>query len=257
MLKFTIIFALSLFAIAESCRVIEQKANGVEQSRESHPYLVLLETFLNFEQKYLCSGVLVSGDYVLTTASCVFGALFVNVHVYAHKLRDVFETEREIYRSTEVFLKPEFDGFNHINDVALVKLPATLNIAERPYAIAQLPTDRLNAATEGILIGWGLLNFKDDNAAPVKQSQLVKTLSDESCGAVDGKWNDATNYEGRICVQKATGSNCVSDSGSPFMIGNIVFGLHSFWQEAACGSEAENGLQEVFYHVSWINSIIA
>ena len=249
---------LSLFAVAQGCRVIEQKANGIEQRREGHSSLVLLEPFVTFKKSYLCSGVLISADYVLTTASCVFGANFVNVHVYAYKLRDVFENEREIYKSTEYIMKPDFDGSLEINDVALVRLPTTLNVATRPYVIAQLPdtSSILTVGTQGSVAGWGLLDFKDDNAASVKHAQTLKVISDAECRTNYSRIFTSEENEGRMCVQRETGANCVSDSGSPFIIGNVVHGLLSFGQKEACDNGLPNGIQEIRHHLAWINSNI-
>lgn len=256
---FKLLVILSVLTLIQGCRVIEQKANGVQQHRDSHVSHVLLETFVTFEQKYLCSGVLVSANFVLTTINCVFGWTFVNVHLYPFKLRDVFENSREIYRSTEVHFKPGFDLTQHLNDVALVKLPVTLNVAGRFYAIAQLPftTDRLVPDREGKTVGWGLLNFKDDNAAEYKHEQTMKVVSDEVCRqAYPLWWSDEASFEGRVCIQRNFGVNCVSDTGSPFYIGDVVYGLQSFGQREACDDAYPNGIQEVRHHLTWINSII-
>lgn len=255
MWKFLVI--LSVLALAQSCRVIEQKANGMTLMRDGHPSLVLLEPFLTYEQKYLCAGVLISADYVLTTASCVFGANFINVHVNAHKLRDVHEDDREIYRSTVYSMHPEYDGFNYLNDVALVKLPSTLRVNERPYAIAQLPERSLAEGDEGRLLGWGLLELKDDNAAEFAQEQTLSVVNDAVCRAsYPGKWNDESTSNGRVCITGATGANCVSDVGSPFMIGDVVYGLQSFGQVPACDLGYPNGVQDVGFFSTWINTIV-
>lgn len=256
MWKFLVI--LSFFAIAQSCRVIEEKAKGMTLVRDAHPSLVLLEPFLTFNQKYLCSGVLISADYVLTTASCVFGATFINVHVYAHNLRDVHEDAREIYRSTSYEMHPNYEGFNYLNDVALVKLPTTLKISERPYAIAQLPQSELAAGIEGGLLGWGLLEFKDDNAAAFTQRETLFVIDDVICRAsYPGKWNDESVAQGRVCIMREPqANNCVSDVGSPFMIDDVVHGLQSFGQLQACDSGLPNGIQSVFHHSAWINGVV-
>lgn len=252
-----LLLILSAVALTHGCRVIEQKANGVDITRATHPSHVLIETFVSYDQKYLCSGVIISANYVLTTASCVFGALFINVHVYSHQLRDVFENEREIYRSTEFVMKPEFDGLTHLNDVALIKLPTTLPIASRPYAIASLPTAALAVDAVGNSVGWGLLNYKDDNAAATKQEQSMRLLSDDICRqAYPGLWSDAATKAGRACILRSFGRNCVGDSGSPFMVANTVQGILSFGQTEACVDALPNGIQEIFTHVQWINSII-
>lgn len=248
---------LSIIALVQSCRVIEQKANGVDLTRTDHPSHVLLEAFVDYDLKYLCSGVLISADYVLTTANCVFGSMFVNVHVYSYQLRDVFESDREIYRSTEFVMNEAFDGLNHISDVALVKLPSTLDIAARPYTIAQLPTAALETETYGEAVGWGLFDYTDDNAASITQEQSMRVVSDDICReAYPGLWTDEATRLGRACILRSFGRNCVSDSGSPFMIGDVIHGLLSFGQDEACDDALPNGIQEVFTHLTWIRSII-
>lgn len=246
-------------AIAQSCRVIEQRANGLEFQRDTHPSQVLLEVFITYEQKYLASGVLISPNYVLTTVRSILGFSFINVHVYANKLRDVFEDEREIYRTETAFLKPDFDGFRYLNDIALIRLPVTLNIAARSYTLAQLPPAgvRLVEGMEGESVGWGLLNYKDDNAAEYKHEQTMRVISDTECRqAFPNRWSDDFTYNGRVCIKRDSGRNCISDSGAPFFITDFVFGLHSFGQTEACDDDLPNGIQEVAYHFSWINEIL-
>lgn len=247
---------LSCISLAHGCRVIEQKANGVEQTRGTHSSHVLLETFLDYELKYLCSGVLVSADYVLTTARCVFGNLFVNVHVYPYQLRDEFEENREIYRSKEVIMHPEFDGLTRTHDVALVKLPSTLKIDERPYNFATLPTTAPEEGTEGITVGWGLFNFKDDNAAPKTHAQSMTLVTETECNR---RYPEIWGSEaaGRGCVVRFAGTNCVGDSGAPWFVGDVVHGLLSFGEEEACStSSMPNGVQIVFDQITWIRSVV-
>lgn len=253
MWKFLVI--LSCCAVAQSCRVIEQKANGVEQTREAFSSHVLLETFLDYELKYLCSGVLISADYVLTTARCVFGNVFVNVHVYPYKLRDEFEEGREIYRSKNVVMHPEFDGFKNVHDVAIVKLPSTLKVNERPYNFATLPTSAPTVGASGMGVGWGLFDFKDDNAASMTHARSMTIASEAECSAAYPViWG--SDAAGRGCVV-GTGMNCVGDSGAPWFVGDVVHGLLSFGAEEACSTAAfPNGIQVVHEHIDWIRSVI-
>lgn len=248
---------MSLVALCQSCRVIQESANGVKRNRDDYPAHVLIESFTSFDQKYLCSGALISGQYVLTTAKCVFGAMFANVHVYAYNLRDVYEASREIYRSTEIKMKPEYNGFENINDVALIKLPKMLDLATKPYGAVTLPTARDNLSDDiiGMTIGWGLLNFKDNNAAAFKKEEAMKKVSDLICRTAYPKWTSSATSAGRICIQRSNlKNNCVSDEGSPFMIGKKIYGLQSFGQMEACEMGKPNGLQEVKHHLDWIRT---
>lgn len=256
MWKFLVTFCV--IAAALSCKVVE-KPDGVTPRREQNPSHVLLEVFQEFDVKYWCSGVLISTKYVLTTANCVFGQSFINVHIYAHNFRDVFEADREIYKTSSIEFKPGFDGANYLNDVALIKLPVKLNLEDKPYQIATLPdfSDQLTEGREGVTVGWGLLNFNDDRAAAFKNEQVMKVVSDQACREAYPKWNDESLYQGRICIKREDGNNCVSDNGSPFLIGNVVYGLQSFGQMQACEMGWPNGIQEVRYHAGWVAAVLA
>lgn len=177
MWKFLVI--LSVFAAVQSCRVVVEKPDGIVPPREAHPSHVLIEAFITYDVKYWCSGALISSKYVLTTINCVFGQMFMNVHIYAHNLRDVFEAEREIYRTTEVQFKPDFDLANYMNDVALITLPVTLDVTSKSYAFAKLPAfaDQLIEGREGMTVGWGLLNYRDESASKYKNEQVMKGLN--------------------------------------------------------------------------------
>jgi secreted trypsin-like serine protease len=254
----TFLVILSFIAVAESCKAVVDKPDGIVPRREDHPSHVLIETFQSYEEKFWCSGVLISAKYVLTTAECVINQMFVNVHIYPNKLRDVFEVEREIYRSTDVQFKPDFDGATYLNDVALIKLPVTLDIAAKPYAIAKLPgySNYLDEGREGTTVGYGLLNYKNDKASTYKNEQTMKVVSSTKCREAYPKWSSDSNYLGRMCIQRETGNNCVSDVGSPFYIDDVVYGLQSFGQMQACESTLPNGIQEVRWHRVWIDPIL-
>lgn len=252
-----LIVILGIFSLVHSCRVIEEKANGIATNRGEFSSHVLLEVFINFEWKLWCSGVLISDRYVLTSANCVFGMSFVNVHVYANSLRDVFEDEREIYKSTVIKLKPEYDASTYMNDIALIELPVTLKVDEKKYTIAKLPPiDALvvQEGIDGVNVGWGLLNYLDDNASKYKQAQHIATISGTDCRLAYPKWSDDSQYQGRFCTQRSNKQpNCVSDNGSPWMIGDVVHGIQSLQQTHTCLNNAPNLMQEVRFHGVWIS----
>lgn len=255
-----LIVILSFAAVAQSCRVI--KANGVKSSRTDHPSHVLIEFYVSRNEKYWCSGVLVRANFVLTTKTCLREARFINIHVYAYKLRNDFESEREIFRiagdaPSTFYSRTDFDGDNYLFDVALIRLPVTLNVAARNYTIAKIPinSETLEEGRIGESVGWGLLNMRDDNAAAIKQAQSMRVLSDADCrAAFPGKWDEGM-FMGRVCIQRDSGENCVSDVGSPFFIGDTLYGLQSFGQIEACEDGQPNGIQDVRFNAGWINII--
>lgn len=250
MIKPTFILLL-LTPFVLTCKVIEQRANGVTSPRQDSSFVVLLEGVIQYEHKYFCTGVIISPKYVLTTRYCIFGMDFVNVHVFANNVRDVFESQREIYRSDQFIFPDDFDGANKIDDIALIKMPDSF-VLKSYITPAQLPTISLTDGTEGRTYGWGLLDYKDDNAASYKQELPLMKTTDNECKSAYPELNWLEGLQGRLCVKAVGKTNCVSDIGSPFIVNGIVYGLQSHGQIKSCDENYPNLIQDVYYHLDWI-----
>jgi secreted trypsin-like serine protease len=255
----TFIILSCIFSISFACKTIEGKANGVAQKlRSESPWQVLVQTYITYESSYMCSGALIHPQFVLTTANCVFGESFVNLHVYAWNLADEFEDEREIYRANQVIMHPGFDGLKHLHDIALVKFKNPLNVASKNYAIIPMAevSETLNPGDSGMISGWGLLDFKTESASNIKHSQEVLVQNEANCDAAYGPFNG--DNMGRVCIRRASGTNCVSDSGALFIKDGKLSGILSFGQREACENPgAMNGMQDIRPHREWIDSEIA
>lgn len=256
MFKILLIFSIIFFA--HGCREIQKGSSGGSAvTRDDYSSVVLIETFINYERSYWCVGVLISSNYVLTTARCVVGAMFANLHVNAYKLFDVFEEGREIYKTTEFILKENFDRYINHNDIALVKLPVTLNFAVKSYKPAKLPSFEMEEEVTGFSVGWGLYDFydSDENATEYKNVIALKFMPEEDCRKAYGARIDWTNIgtAGRGCLSKLAEVNCVSGYGSPFFINDEVHALHSFGAYQYCTSDLPNGVTLInSYHLPWI-----
>ncbi|XP_070502008.1 brachyurin-like [Chironomus tepperi] len=250
-----VFLVLCLIFVSRGCRVIEERANGVTSKREDSSYLVLLEAYIVYEKKNLCTGSLISPNFVLTSAYCIFGTSFVNVHVYANKLRDEFEDKRSIYRvsSANFILAPQFDHLHHLNDIGLIKMPDSFT-PKTYITYPQLPANPLVAETEINTYGWGLLDWKDDHAASYKQELPLKVLNVAECAEAYPNISWTTEYQGRFCGKAISGKNCVSDNGSPFIVNNVVFGIQSAGQLEACDGNQPNLIQDVSHHADWIRA---
>lgn len=249
----------SLLIISQACRVVQDRSSGGSAvNREDHSSVVLIETFIDYEVKYWCTGVLITPNYVLTTARCVTAASFANLHIYAYKLFDIYEKGREIHKATEFIFKPNFERYINHNDIALVKTPQTLNVAIKKYKLAKLPAVELPENSQGKSIGWGLLDFYDeDEYATEFKNEIELTLAPEfECRMTYPRLNwTEIGTAGRGCVVKKFGKNCVSGHGSPFMIDDVVHGLHSFAYYGCDDNDVLTGIQLIYYHVDWIKSV--
>jgi secreted trypsin-like serine protease len=256
-----IFFLFSFLAISvQSCRVIQDGAGGVEVQRDIHPSVVLIETFIAYDLKYYCQGVLITPTYVLTTARCVISSIFVNVHVYAYKLFDVNEEDREIYRvpAENLIFKPNFERYISHNDVALIRLPVTLNLATKNYKLAQLPTGPLTGNEKGVSVGWGLVDFYDeDEFVTERKHEIEVTFATQAeCALAYPRLNWTFYGEGgRGCIYSTEEKNCVAGHGSPFFVNDVVHGLHSYAYYGCEDVGVLSGIQLTFYHMFWIRQI--
>lgn len=250
---------LLIFIIsAKGCREVQKSpSGGNEVARNDHSSVVLIETFIHYDRSYWCVGVLISSNYVLTTARCVIEAMFANIHVNAYKFRNEYEGGREIYRATEFKYKESFDRYINHNDIALVKLPLTLDLAVKSYNPAKLPTFEMEFGATGISVGWGLYDFydEDEGVTEHKNEISLKFISEEDCQKAYGariEWKDI-GTAGRGCLNKTSLVNCVSGYGSPFFINGEVHALHSFGAYQYCISDVPNGVTLInSYHLPWI-----
>ncbi len=226
-------------------------------ARGDHSSVVLIETFIFYDRSYWCTGVLISANFVLTTARCVISAMFANMHINAYKFRDLYENGREIHRVTEFIFKPNFERYIHHNDIALCKLPVTLNLAVKAYKPAKLPTFEMQTNATGVSVGWGLYDFYDNDEflTEHKREISLKFNDPEVCRAAfaaRNEWGDIGSI-GRGCLSKLSGINCVSGYGSPFFINDEVHALHSFGAIEDCTSDVPNGVTLInSYHLPWI-----
>lgn len=254
-----ILILLSIVILTQGCRVVlDRSSGGVVVPRDKHSAVVLVETFINYEVKYFCTGVIITSNYILTTARCVAEASFANIHINAHKLFDVFEDGREIYKATEFIFKPNFERYINHNDVALVKIPVTLNFDTKNYKPAKLPTAELPQNSQGVSVGWGLLDFYDeDEYATESKNEINLTFAPETdCRVAYPRLNwTEIGTAGRGCVVKKSGRNCVSGHGSPFIIDDIVHGLQSYAFYGCDDDDVLTGIQLVYYHLDWIKSV--
>lgn len=253
-----IFLVLSLLVLTQGCREIQKgPSGGVTLPRYAYSSVVLIETFIQYDRKYSCIGALITSNYVLTTARCVVGAMFSNIHVNAHKFLDEFEKDREIYRATQFKFKETFDRYINHNDIALVKLPVTLNFAIKNYKPAKLPIFEMEVNSTGVAIGWGQYDFYDEDeyATEYKSEINLQFIPEEDCRKAYGarvNWTDI-GTAGRGCLMKLSDVNCVSGYGSPFFINDEIHALHSFGAYQYCTSDLPIGITLINqYHLSWI-----
>jgi secreted trypsin-like serine protease len=130
----------------------------------AHPYHACLLVWFA-SGTVLCSGTLISGSRILTSASCPIGSSSLQVILGAHTFTAVEPTqqrrnvERAAYR-----IHPQYNPSNLNNDIAVLILPSSVDITAR-IQISNLPgsSSATFAGEMGTVTGWGRMS--DGNPA--------------------------------------------------------------------------------------------
>ena len=254
--KMKLFLVILLVGLANSCYVAPDRANGLPLQREDFTSQVYLETFYSFENKQVCTGNLISDRFILTSASCVFGAFFVNVHLSAFDLRNPFESNRVIFKTDNIHVKPGYFATTNENNIALVELPSALTLTAKAYTTARLPL-RSNSFVENLIDGWSIgwgTEFES-----YKQEIDGKISTKTACEAAYPQI--PTTASGQFCVQRETSAiNCVGGLSSSFFVGigspaeYTLLGFHSLTSDATCATGTPALFTDITSHLDWIAS---
>ncbi|XP_053698574.1 trypsin-1-like [Sabethes cyaneus] len=196
---------------SNSSRVI----GGQEAEEHKYPWMVALY----YKNKFTCGGSLINELYVLTAAHCVFNtdrSLF-SVKFLLHDRRnpgpESFE-RRVSYIMTNWFI----NALVFItNDVALLKLNATVPLGDLLYPVCLPLEGPTYEGYNSIVTGWGKL--ADGSFPGTLQELNVPILSYEDCKNQSGYYGFQIN-DHMLCAGVPEGGkdSCQGDSGGPLHV---------------------------------------
>lgn len=157
----------------------------------------------------------------------------------------------QYHNVAKLFFNENFDPYEIINDVGLIKLatPLTFNDAVQPIA---LETDFIPGGEDTVLCGWGMTSLDPALTPNDLQYIFLKVISVKECQEREAPFNV---YESEICTFTEFGEGaCYGDSGGPLVTGGKVAGIVSWGRPCAAG------YPDVFTRVSsfvdWIQDVI-
>jgi len=217
---------------------------GTEATPHSWPHQVGL--FIDF--MYFCGGSLISPEWVLTAAHCMDGASLVDVVLGAHNVNEAEASQVTMF-STDFFTHEDWDSFNLVNDLALIKLPSPVEMNEYISTVS-LPSSDVSVGTTVTPTGWGRPSDSASGTSDVLREVDVPIMSNADCDATYGIIQD-----GVICIDASNGKGtCNGDSGGPLNYNGATYGITSFGSSAGCEVGLPDAFTRVNYYLDWIEA---
>nr|API81377.1 venom toxin [Hemiscorpius lepturus] len=190
----------------------------------------------------ICGASVISSNYLLTSAHCVYPRDSRTEEEYIVRLGSTFSSSGTNYGVEEVIRHPDYQPMLFDNDIALLKVNATLD-----YVPVCLPPPGMYRSSfvnrTATVLGWGLTTY-DSEFSDVLKHVKVPIIPNKDCKKTyKERLVNITNN--MICAGEEGKDACAGDGGGPLMLQSrggkwIVIGLVSFG--VGCGESGYPGV---------------
>ncbi|AJR09733.1 serine protease [Photobacterium gaetbulicola] len=263
---------------------------GIESGSSEIPW----QAYLNMtfgeganERTFICGGVVISADVVLTAAHCMRNGFETakpsKVKVWAG-ITSIFSAgSLNAVAVHEIVLHPQYNASRFANDMAIVKLSSPLPDNAQPIRLAsaddQQRADEAFAngwVTNGerqpnlLVSGWGSTDASNASSGATRLRQtLLSGVPDNICDSMWGANINSSEYGIFLCAGSVSPTlgrdSCFGDSGGPLVwqdplraadsdFGLRLVGLVSFGE--GCAGRLPGVYSEVASQRSWLESEI-
>ncbi|KAJ3659999.1 hypothetical protein Zmor_011657 [Zophobas morio] len=246
-----LIICLALITIKTTHNAPEPRIDGGQEAiPHSIPYQVFLQVFTTSTGWY-CGGVLISANYVLTAAQCIHSTNIAYVFLGVHNLTQQEDTH--VFKiSNELIIHQNFNISNWSNDIALIKLPESVEFTDaiQPVALPRRSdVDNYFVGAIGIASGWGLTDFQEDYLSDVLNYVEVKVITNRDCHFQDGE----SVVDSMLCTSGLNHrSTCIGDNGGPLVVDGVFIGIIFYHPELCGDSEAPSIYTRITSFLNWI-----
>lgn len=149
---FTLIFLLIVGKANTSCGSTSFKIINGELA-SVWPWMVSLQYFGIDQNYHFCGGSIISDQYVVTAAHCVFSNSSFLIKAGTNTLLD--EQNQNVYEVSKIYYNNYFWIFNQ-NDIALIKLKKKITFTSKIYPICLPNSTHENLVLDKklVVLGW-------------------------------------------------------------------------------------------------------
>jgi len=256
---------------ALSSEVTPYIVNGTDISASAYPdFVSLFYDRIDYDGVYgsgpYCGGTLLSSQYVLTAAHCIYGdnnyQLFTSVVPQLQNESDFPNSVQQRVMVSEYYYRSDYNDTTLANDIAILKLaqPITAVAAYADLAVSGDESSyRVTPSQAFYAVGHGNTQTNVDASEELQRTQL-SYVTNADCANVYRGADTSENLcmTGAATVNFLDNATCQGDSGGPLYWGSKQVGITSFGPQT-CGDTGitpNSVFTEVSHHEVWINSVL-
>ncbi|KAG5666154.1 putative Serine protease 28, partial [Polypedilum vanderplanki] len=201
---------------------------------------------------HVASGALISNRWVVTCASVLVGRAGNSFDVALGIIEITTSPTGSVSRrSSSITPHPDFNALTRDNDIGLIHLDGTANVAYNDFILPIFFDGiRNDNVVTAVLFGWGSITNEVGPTSNTLWFLHLTTISNEACEAVH---NNRINND-KICTNNSNGNGiCTTSIGSPLVSGLQLIGIASW--TAGCGTTTPNVYTRISSYRAWIGTI--
>merc|ERR1711892_295988 len=236
---------------------------GTETEANEYPWMAAIATT---SESFFCGGTLISSQWVLTAAHCMFKdnagtqaqtAGEIRIVLGEHDIGSSTESQipRKVVQVSQITNHPSYDASSSNNDVALIKLSEEVDLDV--YTPACLPKTADNyEGQKAWVYGWGTTSFGGSTSDKLLEVEVPVVSNTVCSSAMSAGVTDAMLCAGG----ELNKDGCQGDSGGPLTVDvnnqHVLIGDVSFGN--GCGLAGQYGVYgDVAYFRSWIDTTVS